>query len=100
MTTDMSDPGAADVRDTYQPGVHDYRDAYYDPGYTPSDTEILAAFRVTPQPGVPPEEAAAAVAADHRRAPGPPCGPICSPTWTGSGPAATRSSRCRDSRIS
>ena len=44
--------------------MHDYRDAYYDPGYTPSDTEILAAFRVTPQPGVPPEEAAAAVAAE------------------------------------
>ena len=64
MTTNMSDPGAADVRDTYQPGVHDYRDAYYDPGYTPSHTDILAAFRVTPQPGVPPEEAAAAVAAE------------------------------------
>ena len=63
MTTNMSDPGAADVRDAYQPGVHDYRDAYYDPGYTPSDA-ILAAFRVTPQPGVPPEEAAAAVAAE------------------------------------
>ncbi|CAI0423210.1 unnamed protein product, partial [Linum tenue] len=28
------------------------------------DTDILAAFRVTPQPGVPPEEAGAAVAAE------------------------------------
>ncbi len=64
MTTNMSDPGAASVRDAYQPGVHDYRDAYYDPGYMPSHTDILAAFRVTPQPGVPPEEAAAAVAAE------------------------------------
>ena len=64
MTTNMSDPGAAGLRDAYQPGVHDYRDAYYDPGYTPSHTDILAAFRVTPQPGVPPEEAAAAVAAE------------------------------------
>ncbi|KAM0932004.1 putative ribulose-bisphosphate carboxylase [Dioscorea sansibarensis] len=29
-----------------------------------ADTDILAAFRVTPQPGVPPEEAGAAVAAE------------------------------------
>ena len=64
MTTSMSDPGAAAVRGAYQPGVHDYRDAYYEPGYTPGDTDILAAFRVTPQPGVPPDEAAAAVAAE------------------------------------
>ena len=64
MTTNMSDPGTAGVRDAYQPGVREYRDAYYDPGYTPSHTDILAAFRVTPQPGVPPEEAAAAVAAE------------------------------------
>lgn len=64
MTTSMSDPGAAAVRDAYQPGVQEYRDAYFDPGYTPADTDILAAFRVTPQPGVAPEEAAAAVAAE------------------------------------
>ncbi|KAL0702016.1 hypothetical protein Bca4012_058138 [Brassica carinata] len=30
----------------------------------PNDTDILEAFRVTPQPGVPPEEAGAAVAAE------------------------------------
>ncbi|CAA0814711.1 Ribulose bisphosphate carboxylase large chain [Striga hermonthica] len=30
--------------------------------YETKDTDILAAFRVTPQPGVPPEEAGAAVA--------------------------------------
>jgi ribulose 1,5-bisphosphate carboxylase large subunit-like protein len=32
--------------------------------YETKDTDILAAFRVTPQPGVPPEEAGAAVAAE------------------------------------
>ncbi|RYR62259.1 hypothetical protein Ahy_A04g019695 [Arachis hypogaea] len=37
---------------------------YYTPEYETKDTDILAAFRVTPQPGVPPEEAGAAVAAE------------------------------------
>jgi len=32
--------------------------------WKPQDTDILAAFRVTPQPGVPSEEAGAAVAAE------------------------------------
>uniref|UniRef100_UPI0021D69EF8 RubisCO large subunit n=1 Tax=synthetic construct TaxID=32630 RepID=UPI0021D69EF8 len=48
----------------YEAGVKEYRQTYYDPDYTPKDTDILAAFRITPQPGVPPEEAAAAVAAE------------------------------------
>jgi len=48
----------------FKAGVQDYRLTYYMPDYTPKDTDILAAFRVTPQPGVPPEEAAAAVAAE------------------------------------
>lgn len=48
----------------YEAGVKDYRLTYYTPDYTPKDTDILAAFRVTPQPGVPFEEAAAAVAAE------------------------------------
>ena len=52
------------LRETYRPGVQDYRQSYYDPGYQPKDTDILAAFRVTPQPEVPAEEAAAAVAAE------------------------------------
>src|SRR5689334_395720 len=37
---------------------------YYAPDYTPKDTDVLAAFRITPQPGVPPEEAGAAVAGE------------------------------------
>ena len=51
----------------FQAGVKDYSEAgrfYYDPGYQPGPNEVLAAFRVTPQPGVPFEEAAAAVAAE------------------------------------
>ncbi|KAF9589206.1 hypothetical protein IFM89_019715 [Coptis chinensis] len=34
-----------------------YKLTYYTPQYTPKDTDTLAAFRVTPQPGVPLEEA-------------------------------------------
>ena len=48
----------------YDAGVKDYKLTYYTPDYTPKDTDILAAFRMTPQPGVPPEEAGAAVAAE------------------------------------
>ena len=49
---------------TYQAGVKDYRETYWMPEYTPKDTDILAVFKITPQPGVPREEAAAAVAAE------------------------------------
>jgi ribulose-bisphosphate carboxylase large chain len=49
----------------FDPGVKQYRDmGYWRPDYTPKDTDILAAFRVTPQDDVAPEEAGAAVAAE------------------------------------
>ncbi|RME00383.1 MAG: ribulose-bisphosphate carboxylase large subunit [Calditrichaeota bacterium] len=51
----------------FEAGVKAYSEEgrhYYEPGYVPKDTEVLAAFRVTPQPEVPWEEAAAAVAAE------------------------------------
>jgi ribulose-bisphosphate carboxylase large chain len=48
----------------FNAGVKDYRLTYYTPKYQTKDTDILAAFRVTPQPGVPPEEAGAAVAVE------------------------------------
>ena len=35
---------------------------YWEPDYVPKDTDILAVFRVTPQDGVDPVEASAAVA--------------------------------------
>ena len=48
----------------YQAGVKKYADTYWTPDYVPLDTDILAVFKVMPQPGVPREEAAAAVAAE------------------------------------
>ena len=48
----------------FKAGVKDYRLTYYTPDYQVKDTDILAAFRMTPQPGVPAEEAGAAVAAE------------------------------------
>lgn len=51
----------------FHAGVREYSEAgryYYDPEYTPKPTDVLAAFRVTPQSDVSWEEAAAAVAAE------------------------------------
>ncbi|TYI17016.1 hypothetical protein ES332_A08G295400v1 [Gossypium tomentosum] len=47
----------------FKAGVKEYKLTYYTSKYEVKDTDILAAFRVTPQPGVPPEEAEVAVAA-------------------------------------
>ena len=44
-------------------GVGHYRLTYFKDDYKVLDTDLLAAFRVVPQPGVPPEEAGAAIAA-------------------------------------
>jgi len=41
---------------------------YWEPDYVPKDTDILCAFRITPQPDVPPEEAGAAVAGESSTA--------------------------------
>jgi ribulose-bisphosphate carboxylase large chain len=41
---------------------------FYNPDYQPTDTDVLAAFRLTPQPGVDPIEAAAAVAGESSTA--------------------------------
>ncbi|MGH3596181.1 MAG: form I ribulose bisphosphate carboxylase large subunit [Mycobacterium sp.] len=50
-------------------GVIPYKEmGYWMPDYVPKDTDILCAFRVTPQPGVDPEEAAAAVAGESSTA--------------------------------
>jgi ribulose-bisphosphate carboxylase large chain len=48
----------------FDAGVKEYRGMYWTPGYEPAGTDILACFRMTPQREVPPEEAAAAVAAE------------------------------------
>jgi len=49
---------------TYDAGVKDYALTYWTPDYVPLDSDLLACFKVTPQAGVPREEAAAAVAAE------------------------------------
>src|SRR3569623_3132434 len=48
----------------YSAGVKEYRETYWTPDYVPLDTDLLAGFKVTPHPGVPNEDAAAAVAAE------------------------------------
>jgi ribulose-bisphosphate carboxylase large chain len=49
----------------FDAGVKMYKEmGYYRPDYTPKDTDLLCVFRVTPQEGVPPEEAGAAVAGE------------------------------------
>lgn len=53
---------------TYQAGVREYRETYWEPGYAPRDSDVLAVFKIVPQPGVPREEAAAAVAAESSTA--------------------------------
>ncbi|WP_051529325.1 form I ribulose bisphosphate carboxylase large subunit [Meiothermus cerbereus] len=50
-------------------GVVEYREmGYWQPDYEPKETDTLALFRITPQPGVEPEEAAAAVAGESSTA--------------------------------
>jgi len=53
----------------YESGVIPYAEmGYWDPAYTIKDTDVLALFRITPQPGVDPVEAAAAVAGESSTA--------------------------------
>nr|PZN75344.1 MAG: ribulose-bisphosphate carboxylase large subunit [Pseudomonadota bacterium] len=53
----------------YRAGVLKYAQmGYWAPDYVPADTDVLALFRITPQEGVEPEEAAAAVAGESSTA--------------------------------
>src|SRR5215471_14127170 len=57
------------TKERWDPGVQTYASmGYYDAGYTPKETDVLAVFRVTPQDGVDPIEAAAAVAGESSTA--------------------------------
>jgi ribulose-bisphosphate carboxylase large chain len=61
--------GAKPKKDRWSAGVSPYTEmGYYDADYEPKESDILAAFRVTPQPGVDPLEAAAAVAGESSTA--------------------------------
>jgi ribulose-bisphosphate carboxylase large chain len=56
-------------KDRWSAGVTPYAEmGYYDADYVPKDTDILAAFRIVPQPGVDAIEAAAAVAGESSTA--------------------------------
>src|SRR5499427_1905371 len=58
-----------DPKARYRPGVLKYRQmGYWQPDYVPKETDVIALFRVTPQAGVEPEEAAAAVAGESSTA--------------------------------
>ena len=53
----------------YKSGVMEYaKMGYWEPDYEPADTDIISLFRITPQPGVDPVEAAAAVAGESSTA--------------------------------
>jgi len=55
--------------DRYKAGVMAYRKmGYWEPDYEPKDTDIICCFRITPQEGVDPIEAAAAVAGESSTA--------------------------------
>src|ERR1044071_2403574 len=57
------------MADRWSAGVIPYAEmGYWQPDYEPKDTDILCAFRVTPQEGVEPEEAGAAVAGESSTA--------------------------------
>jgi ribulose-bisphosphate carboxylase large chain len=70
QTGSTSGAGAPrDPADRYAAGVLKYAQmGYWDPDYEPKDTDVLALFRITPQAGVDPEEAAAAVAGESSTA--------------------------------
>jgi ribulose-bisphosphate carboxylase large chain len=57
------------MRERWNAGVIPYAEmGYWQPDYIPKDTDVLCTFRITPQDGVPPEEAAAAVAGESSTA--------------------------------
>ena len=59
-----------DKKAMYKKGVVvEYKQmGYWQPDYEPKETDTIALFRVTPQPGVEPEEAALAVAGESSTA--------------------------------
>ncbi len=65
----ISDSKITDMKERYKSGVLKYKQmGYWEQDYEPKPTDILAVFRITPQDGVDPEEAAAAVAGESSTA--------------------------------
>ena len=66
---EVSKTEITDKKKRYAAGVLKYAQmGYWDGDYTPKDTDLLALFRITPQEGVDPIEAAAAVAGESSTA--------------------------------
>src|SRR5260370_30437411 len=64
-----ADSKITDMKERYRSGVLKSRQmGCWEPDYEPKDTDVLAVFRITPQDGVDPEEAAAAVAGESSTA--------------------------------
>src|SRR5258708_31407260 len=65
-----------DAKRRYKAGVLKYRQmGYWEPDYVPKATDTVCLFRITPQEGVDPIEAAAAVAGESSTA-------TCAVVWT------------------
>jgi ribulose-bisphosphate carboxylase large chain len=68
MSTTEKD-GKKKTKSRWDSGVTPYAEmGYWNPDYEPKDTDVLCAFRITPQEGVDPIEAAAAVAGESSTA--------------------------------
>ena len=66
---DVAQGTIGETAERYKSGVIPYRKmGYWVPDYIPKDTDVIALFRITPQEGVDPEEAAAAVAGESSTA--------------------------------
>jgi ribulose-bisphosphate carboxylase large chain len=69
MDTSVSESTTVKGQDRYRAGVMQYRKmGYWEPDYEPKMTDVIALFRVTPQDGVDPIEASAAVAGESSTA--------------------------------
>ena len=69
MTHSRPVQAAPAKKSRYSAGVMEYRNmGYWEPDYVPKDTDIICLFRVTPQEGVDPVEASAAVAGESSTA--------------------------------
>jgi ribulose-bisphosphate carboxylase large chain len=65
----MNAPAKIEGKDRYAAGVLKYAQmGYWEPDYEPKATDIISLFRITPQDGVDPIEAAAAVAGESSTA--------------------------------
>ena len=69
MNPSSSPSGSLEKKQRWDSGVTPYAEmGYYDADYVPKDTDILCAFRISPQVGVDAIEAAAAVAGESSTA--------------------------------